>query len=331
MLENSESHEGSALKYLLSVLGVVLRAQPAGVWNVANTKNMVVSVAALSAHEKPWVRTMARRVVRAVLTDPITAMENGLHAASSSVGLFIQQQLQSALASKNGEMTAMRYLCLLEGVMHKMPSSLFKQLAENILSSFAIADPMVLGAAMNERSDLRLQILSALRRVLRFALLPDAPPERVEVVSRYAKNFMPLLFNLYTANADDQDDKGVRMSVLETIRTYAEVTPKELVANFVDAAITKANGAFEDPPKQSAKHSTVSGASTWRPGGQGIHRDTSVKGVKKRPAKSSGDKKNQKLQPYAYVPLRQKGVKQDLVKVLKSQRKAGVSKKNKKH
>ncbi|PIO74341.1 NUC173 domain protein [Teladorsagia circumcincta] len=421
---------------------------------------MVVSVAALSAHEKPWVRTMARRVVRAVLTDPITAMENGLHAASSSVGMFIQQQLQSALASKNGEMTAMRYLCLLEGVMHKMPSSLFKQLAENILSSFAIADPMVkcsalqclhrclqrqpcdaalpvetnvllvkalkqlsppceditvcaywmqalaeahvcltakdpyrcysllpatleimvkffdkgdeqlaqltyqilarliersvqdneecaksllslldralnvhstttvgcavrhvgapavlsviplgidadaailnteftrrlgsldpvpqrlymtlqiqlwellpsfcdspsdleksfpqlapvLGAAMNERSDLRPQILSALRRVLRFALMPDAPPERVDVVSRYAKNFMPLLFNLYTANADDQDDKGVRMSVLETIRTYAEVTPKELVANFVDAAITKANGAFEDSPKQA--------------------------------------------------------------------------------
>ncbi|KAK6022486.1 hypothetical protein OSTOST_11815 [Ostertagia ostertagi] len=110
----------------------------------------------------------------------------------------------------------------------------------------------VLGAAINERSDLRPQILSALRRVLRFALMPDAPPERVEVVSRYAKNFMPLLFNLYTANAgDDQDDKGVRMSVLETIRTYAEVTPKELVANFVDAAITKANGAFDDPPKQA--------------------------------------------------------------------------------
>ncbi|KAK5972109.1 hypothetical protein GCK32_010181, partial [Trichostrongylus colubriformis] len=148
MLENSESSEGSALKYLLSVLGVVLRAQPAGVWNVANTRNMVVSVAALCAHEKPWVRTMARRVVRAVLTDPITAMDNGLHAASSSVGLFIQQQLQSALNSKNGEMTAMRYLCLLEGIMHKMPSSLFKQLAENILSSFAIADPMVKCSAL---------------------------------------------------------------------------------------------------------------------------------------------------------------------------------------
>ncbi|VDM82300.1 unnamed protein product [Strongylus vulgaris] len=38
----------------------------------------------------------------------------------------------------------------------------------------------VLGAAMNERDDLKLTILSALRRIVRFALQPDAP-ERVEV------------------------------------------------------------------------------------------------------------------------------------------------------
>ncbi|VDL70679.1 unnamed protein product [Nippostrongylus brasiliensis] len=542
MLENSECSDGSVLKYLLSVLGVVLRAQPARVWSAANTRNMIVSVAALCAHDRPWVRTMARRVVRAVLTDPVTAMDNGLHAASSSVGLFVQQQLHSSLNSKNGEIVAMRYLCLLEGIMHKMPCSLFKQLAENILSSFSIADAMVkcsalqclhrclqrqpcdaalsvdtnvllvkalkqlsppaeditvcaywmqalaeahvcltakdprrcfsllpstldviveffnngdeqlaqltyqilarliersvqdneecaksllslldralnvhstavwkhvlrsqmrlyettgagivgeefdkamktlallresdecfckqeidftvgcavrhvgapavlsviplgidadaailsteftrswiipvlrvnlhnaplsyfsshilplamkiyrrlgsldpvpqrlymtlqvqlwellpsfcdspsdleksfpqlapvLGAALNERSDLRPQILSGIRHILRFALLPDAPPERVEVVSSYAKNFMPLFFNLYTANSDDgHDDKGARMSVLETIRLYAELTPKELVAQFVDAAITKANDAAEDYTKQA--------------------------------------------------------------------------------
>lgn len=118
MLENSECSEGSVLKYLLSVLGIVLRAQPAKVWGAANTRydpvagvshgkllrfafsrNMVVSVAALCAHDRPWVRTMARRVVRAVLTDPVTAMDNGLHAASSSVGMFVQQQLQAALGN----------------------------------------------------------------------------------------------------------------------------------------------------------------------------------------------------------------------------------------
>uniref|UniRef100_A0A0K0DAM2 NUC173 domain-containing protein n=1 Tax=Angiostrongylus cantonensis TaxID=6313 RepID=A0A0K0DAM2_ANGCA len=519
ILENSENPEGSALKYLLSVLGVVLRAQPAYVWNAANTKNILVSVAALCVHEKPWVRTMARRVVRAVLTDPVTAMDNGLHAASPSVGTFVQQHLQAA----SGDMAAIRYLCLLEGIMHKMPSSLFKQLAEIILRSLAVADQMVkcsalqclhrclqrqpcdaalsvevnvllvkalrelcppsedvtvcaywmqalaethvcltakdpnsridffikrfsvvklfdtgneqlaqvtyqvygtfffgivlcrimrtvrkffshfwirsemrlfevagigitgdefckamqtlallregndsfcrqeldftvgcavrhvgapavlsaiplgidtdaaildieftrswmipilrvnlhnapleffssyflplamkihryfsvlllivvifsqlwellpsfcdspsdieksfpqlapvLGAALNERPDLRPSILSALRRISRFCLLPDAFPERVEVVSAYAKNFMPLLFNLYTTtSSDDSADKGPRMAILETIRAYADLTPKRLVAQFVDAAITKANDAFDDASRQA--------------------------------------------------------------------------------
>ncbi|KAL6734872.1 hypothetical protein Aduo_005366 [Ancylostoma duodenale] len=541
MLENSEQSEGSPLKYLLSILGVVLRAQPTRVWNSASTRNIVVSVTALCAHDKPWVRTMARRVVRAVLTDPVTAMENGLHAAASGVGMFVQQQLQAALGSKGGDMTTVRYLCLLEGVMHKMPSTLFKQLAETILKSFTIADPMVkcsalqclyrclqrqpcdaalsvetnvllvkaltqlsppcedvtvcaywmqalaeahvcltakdpyscysllpstfelivklfdsgdeqlaqvtyqilakiiescvqdnedcakklltlldralnvqsttvwkhvlrsqmrlfeaagagivgdeftqalktlallrendncfckqeidftvgcavrhvgapavlsvipldidpnaavlstefarswlipvlrvnlhnaplayfsshilpiavkiyrrlgsldpvpqrlyttlqmqlwellpsfcdspsdleksfpqiapvLGAAMNERDDLKLPILSALRRVVRFALQPDSP-ERIEVVGAYAKNFMPLLFNLYTtSNENDIDDKGIKAAALETIRTYAEVAPKELIAQFVDAAMTKAKDASDNPTKQA--------------------------------------------------------------------------------
>ncbi|KHJ84373.1 NUC173 domain protein, partial [Oesophagostomum dentatum] len=502
MLENSEQSESSPLKYLISILGVVLRAQPARVWNNANTRNMVVSVAALCAHEKPWVRTMAPRGVRAGLTDPVTSMENGLHAAASGVGQFVQQQLQTALSAKGDDMTTVRYLCLLEGIMHKMPSALFKQLAETILKSFTIADPMVkcsalqclyrclqrqpcdaalcaetnvllvkaltqlsppsedvtvcaywmqtlaeahilariiegcvqdnegcankllvlldrslnvqsttvwkyvlrsemrlfeaagagivgdeftqalktltllresdnccckqeldftigcavrhvgapavlsvipldidpnaailstefsrswlipvlrvnihnaplaffasnilpiavkiyrrlgsldpvpqrlyttlqmqlwellpsfcespsdldksfpqlapvLGAAMNERDDLKLPILSALRRVVKFALQPDAP-ERIEVVGAYAKNFMPLLFNIYTANTEnDADDKGIKMAVLETIRTYAEVAPKELIAQFVEAAMTKTKDASDSPVKQA--------------------------------------------------------------------------------
>ncbi|PAV55879.1 hypothetical protein WR25_14919 [Diploscapter pachys] len=531
LLENMDSPESSVLKNLLSVLGIVLRVQPQAVWNNGNTRNMLVSVAALCTHDKPWVRTMARRVVRAVLTDPVTAMDNGLHAASNGVGQLIQQQLQNALASRSGATVAVRYLCLLEGIMHKMPANLFKQLSETILKSFAMADSMVkcsalqclhrslqrqpcdaalpvetnallvgalrqlappnqdiavcaywmqvlseshvclhakdsakclqllpatnqqivkffdvaneqlaqisyqvlsriiehciqddeatakhlltlldealnlrstfvwkyvlrtqmrlyeiagegivgpeftkaletlaklrehdrcfckteldftigsavryvgvdhvvkvlslcidadaailstefprswlipvlrvnihnaplslfaslflplamkiykrlssldpipqrlyttvqmqlwellpsfcespsdlektfpelapvLGAALNERKDLRLTVLSALRRALKFALQPDAPQQRTEVMGRYAKNFMPLLFNMYTStNEGEYDDKGVRMSVLETIRAYAEVADKELLNRFVDSAIDKA-------------------------------------------------------------------------------------------
>lgn len=58
---------------------------------------MAVAIASLCTHEKPWVRTMSRRVVRAILTDPITAMENGLHAAAPVVGQYIHQNLEKAL------------------------------------------------------------------------------------------------------------------------------------------------------------------------------------------------------------------------------------------
>ncbi|CAO4366084.1 unnamed protein product [Caenorhabditis nigoni] len=538
LLENVDSTEGSALKNLISVLGIILRAQQASVWASANTRNMLVSVAALAAHDKPWVRTMARRVIRAVLTDPVTATDNGLHPASGAVGQLILNHIENFLARSNGDNTnVVRYLCLLEGVMHKMPANLFKKMAEAMLKCFAISDSMVkcsslqclhralqrqpcdsalptetnallltalrqlgssvtdvtvtaywmqalaeahvcltakdskksvqqafqtlplfvkifesgneqlaqvtyqsltrvienciqddadcgkfllsqlhaamtmksasvwkfilraqmklfeacgdglqgaeltkvledlarlrqsdecfckaeldftigaavrhigvaavmnvlsldvdpdaailstdftrswllpvlrvnihnapislfishflpiamkihrrlptlqaqvqrlystfqfqlwellpsfcespsdletsfpdiapiLGAALNERKDLRMTVLNAIRRALRFSLEPDAPAERMEVMSRYAKNFMPIFFNMYTGSVVDggYDDKGVRLSVLEAIRLYTEVTPAELVTRYVDSAIAKSKDGDE--------------------------------------------------------------------------------------
>uniref|UniRef100_A0A8R1DIW5 NUC173 domain-containing protein n=1 Tax=Caenorhabditis japonica TaxID=281687 RepID=A0A8R1DIW5_CAEJA len=532
LLENVDSTEGSALKNLISVLGIILRAQPASVWASANTRNMLVSVAALAAHDKPWVRTMARRVIRAVVTDPVTATDNGLHPASGAVGQLILSNIESYLARSNGDnTTVVRFLCLLEGIMHKMPAALFKQMAEAMLKCFAISDSMVkcsslqclhralqrqpcdsalptetnslllaalrqlgssvtdvtvtaywmqalaeahvcltakdskksiqhafqslplfvkifesgneqlaqvtyqsltrviencvqddaecgkfllaqlheamtmksasvwkfilraqmklyeacgdglegpeltkvmedlsrlrqsddcfckteldftigaavrhigvahvmnilsleidpdaailstdftrswllpvlrvnihnapialftthflpiamkihrrlptlqpqvqrlyntfqfqlwellpsfcespsdletsfpdiapiLGAALNERKDLRMTVLNAIRRALRFSLQPDASSERVEVMSRYAKNFMPIFFNMYVGSVVDggYDDKGVRLSVLEAIRLYTEVTPSDLITRYVDSAISK--------------------------------------------------------------------------------------------
>lgn len=101
----------------------------------------------------------------------------------------------------------------------------------------------VLGAALNERKDLRLTVLTAIRRVVKFAQQPDSPGERVEVVSRYAKNFMPLLFNLYTAMTvdGDYDDKGVRLAILETVRVYVDLTPEDLIDRFVDSALSKSS------------------------------------------------------------------------------------------
>ncbi|CAI5442221.1 unnamed protein product [Caenorhabditis angaria] len=550
LLENVDSTEGSALKNLISVLGIVLRSQPASVWASANTKNMLVSVAALSAHDKPWVRTMARRVIRAVLTDPVTAFDNGLHPASGAVGQLILNHIETFLSSAKGDSTnVVRFLCLLEGVMHKMPANLFKKMAEAMLKCFAISDAMVkcsalqclhralqrqpcdsalptetntlllvalrqlgtsvadvtvtaywmqalaeahvcltakdskksiqnayqtlplfvkifetgneqlaqvtyqsltrvidncvkddnecakfllaqlhsamtmksasvwkfilraqmklyevcgdgiqgaeftkviedlaklrqsdecfckteldftigaavrhvgiahvmkilsldvdpdaailstefsrswllpilrvnihnapislftslflpiamkihrrlntlqppvqrlyttfqfqlwellpafcespsdletsfpdiapiLGAALQERNDLRMTVLNAIRRALKFSLEPGAPQERIDVMSRYAKNFMPIFFNMYTASVVDgaYDDKGVRLSVLEAIRVYAEATPDELVNRFVDSAISKSKETHENVGTATQKQARV--------------------------------------------------------------------------
>ncbi|CAB3408632.1 unnamed protein product [Caenorhabditis bovis] len=550
LLENVDSVESSVLKNLISVLGVILRAQPAQVWSSATTRSMLVSVAALSAHDKPWVRTMARRVIRAVLTDPVTATDNGLHPASGAVGQLILSHIDNFVSSPKGDSTnVVRYLCLLEGVMHKMPASIFKKMAEAMLKCFAISDAMVkcsalqclhrslqrqpcdsalptetnslllaalrqlggsvtditvtaywmqalaeahvcltakdskksiqhayqtlplfvkmfesgseqlaqvtyqaltrvienclkydsecgkfllgqlhsvmtlrsasvwkfilraemklyevcgdalqgqeftkviedlatlrqsddcfcktdldftigaairhvgagavmnilslevdpdapilstdfkrswlipilrvnihnapialfiklflpmaikiykrlntmqpqvhrlystfqfqlwellpsfcespsdletsfpdiapiLGAALQERKDLRMTVLTSLRRALRFSLQPDAPPERVEVMSRFAKNFMPILFNMYTASVVDgeYDDKGIKKSVLEAIRVYAEATPSDLLSKFVDVAITKSKENCDGSGTASQKQARV--------------------------------------------------------------------------
>lgn len=97
---------------------------------------MLVSVAALCTHDKPWVRTMARRVVRAVLTDPVTAMDNGLHAASNGVGQLIQQQLQNALGTRN--ITSSRRLSLesRENVENLFPSNSIISIDDHLFCFF---------------------------------------------------------------------------------------------------------------------------------------------------------------------------------------------------
>ena len=60
---------------------------------------MLVNVATFSVHEKAWVRTMSRRVLRAILTDPVSSHENGIHPAAGPVGEFAITQLHKCAGS----------------------------------------------------------------------------------------------------------------------------------------------------------------------------------------------------------------------------------------
>ena len=69
-----------------------------------------------------------------------------------------------------------------------------------------------------------------------------------ELMRRYAKNYLPILFNQYTCDEDNvavatHDVKGVHGATLETVRLYVELTPEDLVTRYANSAIEKAQSS----------------------------------------------------------------------------------------
>uniref|UniRef100_A0A5F9C4Q0 Ribosomal RNA processing 12 homolog n=1 Tax=Oryctolagus cuniculus TaxID=9986 RepID=A0A5F9C4Q0_RABIT len=93
-----------------------------------------------------------------------------------------------------------------------------------------------LGMAISERPDLRVTVCQALRTLITKGC--EAEADRAEV-SRFAKNFLPILFNLYGQPVAAGDTPAPRRAVLETIRTYLTITESQLVNGFLEKASEK--------------------------------------------------------------------------------------------
>nr|XP_055109317.1 RRP12-like protein isoform X2 [Symphalangus syndactylus] len=93
-----------------------------------------------------------------------------------------------------------------------------------------------LGTAISERPDLRVTVCQALRTLITKGCQAEA--DRAEV-SRFAKNFLPILFNLYGQPMAAGDTPAPRRAVLETIRTYLTVTDTQLVNSLLEKASEK--------------------------------------------------------------------------------------------
>ncbi|KAM9701669.1 RRP12-like protein [Dama dama] len=93
-----------------------------------------------------------------------------------------------------------------------------------------------LGTAISERPDLRVTVCQALRTLITKGC--EAEADRAEV-SRFAKNFLPILFNLYGQPVAAGDTPAPRRAVLETIKTYLTITEPQLVNSFLEKASEK--------------------------------------------------------------------------------------------
>ncbi|KFQ19444.1 RRP12-like, partial [Mesitornis unicolor] len=93
-----------------------------------------------------------------------------------------------------------------------------------------------LGMAISERPDLRPTVCQALRTLILKGCETDV--ERAEV-GRFAKNFLPILFNVYSQPEEDGGSSAQRRSVLDTVRAYLTITDPQMVCGFLQKASEK--------------------------------------------------------------------------------------------
>jgi len=75
----------------------------------------------------------------------------------------------------------------------------------------------VLGTAIGEYKELRLDVMSALRKLITSSQ-EAANEDNVKEMVRFAKNYLPILFNLYTTKPSGTDEEGQRLAAFETVK-----------------------------------------------------------------------------------------------------------------
>ncbi|KAH0623825.1 hypothetical protein JD844_006974 [Phrynosoma platyrhinos] len=95
-----------------------------------------------------------------------------------------------------------------------------------------------LGMAISDRPDLRLIVCQALRRLINKGCQTEA--EHAEV-GRFAKNYLPILFNVYSQEGSASESPVHRRSLLDTIRAYLTITESQMVHTFLEKASEKLN------------------------------------------------------------------------------------------
>ena len=94
----------------------------------------------------------------------------------------------------------------------------------------------LLGQAISDRPDIRLDVMAAIRQLIIHSETDEAVRNEMK---RYAKNYLPLLFNLYTTKATSDEQESHRSSVYETIGYYLRLADDELLHSLFDKAFEK--------------------------------------------------------------------------------------------
>ncbi|CAG2058942.1 unnamed protein product, partial [Timema podura] len=77
-----------------------------------------------------------------------------------------------------------------------------------------------LGTAIAERKDLRVVVMSSLRRLIAWCQA-NKDEAGLSELARFSKNYVPILFNVYTTKPIGSDEEGQRLAAFETVKGWA--------------------------------------------------------------------------------------------------------------
>ncbi|XP_038070845.1 RRP12-like protein [Patiria miniata] len=99
----------------------------------------------------------------------------------------------------------------------------------------------ILGSAISDRTDLRYDVCLAIRHLITRNM--DNEENRAEL-ARFAKNFLPVFFNLYTSGNAREDPSLA--TILETAKVYLKIADPKLVIGLFDKLAIKLVGEATD-------------------------------------------------------------------------------------
>ncbi|XP_064465677.1 RRP12-like protein [Ornithodoros turicata] len=180
----------------------------------------------------PLMRDSIRGTELAFFVDYFLPLANTLHHN------VVEEKERNAPLSKTYQLLELQIWALLPG---------FCTAATDIVASFSKL-AKTLGEALNNRPDLRLEVMSALRLLINTASNKEAD---LAEVGRFAKNFLPIFFNLYTQETNGSHEEGARLAVYDTIKVYIGTADRKLCSALFLKATEKLSA------KASSRHAIL--------------------------------------------------------------------------
>ena len=168
---------------------------------------------------------------------------------NAKLGFFISHFLPMQHACKTRALQAQRdkeiavfktYEILFTQIWALLPG--FCNNSSDFKDAFTGSFAKILGENLNIR-ELRLDILSALRQII---LKNTHDDENKMVISKKAKNYLPILFNLYTTKPSGSEETGQRQSIFETIKLFYTVADQTLMQVLFDTALQEYKNGSEE-------------------------------------------------------------------------------------